>query len=133
MSCLQATHTRTRSNTRPWQEAKFRGQHTNTAHFGTTQEVSRTGTRLIVYQQERGQQEQKHGWNTQHLMRSCETEKHSGGWLLLSASWDLGGIAVDVDIFGVSNQFNEAGFLQFIDCQEHIFAKQYFINSYFII
>lgn len=82
---------------------------------------------------ERGQQEQKHGWDTQHLMRSCETEKHSGGWLLPSASWDLGGIAGDGDISGVSNQFNEAGFLQFIDCQEYRFAKHYFINSYFTI
>lgn len=36
-------------------------------------------------------------------MRSYETEKHPGGWLLPSALWDLGEIAVDLDIFGVSN------------------------------
>lgn len=47
MSCLQATHPRMKSNTRAWQEAEFRGQLSNTAHFGTGQEVSRTGIRLI--------------------------------------------------------------------------------------
>lgn len=30
-------------------------------------------------------------------------------------------------------QFNEVGFLQFTECQEHLFAKQCFINSYFTI
>lgn len=36
-------------------------------------------------------------------MRSYETEQHPGGWLPPPASWDLGGIAVNLDIFGVSN------------------------------
>lgn len=50
------------------------------------------------------QKEQNCGGYTQQLMRSYETEKHPGGWLPPSASWDLAEIAVYLGIFGVSNQ-----------------------------
>lgn len=82
------------------------------------------------------QKEQESGVCAQQLMRSSETGKRPGGGLLPACLLGFGRDSWRFRYFWSKQQqapFNEAGFLQFTECQERTFAKQCFVNQYFTI